>query len=1168
MWILNYLKTYTFSLNFGISLPSLDDPVHFDLSTFTNTFQHFCFLFQNFPILKLLSSLILNSYTRLFAVYGYKSSETLVEPSPPQRTPFSIFASNMSHSQLNMNTLFAFLFTHVSIISKEYNPTFIFKLIKFLTKGIESQTSTFELDSFRSSYSDYVVECATSFLKNSLNNLKYSEYALFHAITISSPFIPLPPPDITDDLPIKHTISQEKPISKGFSRLQHYYANNTKQMFTSYKISTSLISIANNSLKLLRIAFASSQRSIMSCFIEEILNENFISLFNLLLNEIQDLPFRNPKLPWDFECFSRLLMSSFHNLLMSSYLSETVQVSILDSLGINLDDWPLFIPNVSLFILSRIIFFNMKLPSKSNNHLCVRIWHSFLNSLERNVSCDSNLFNDVNYFHLQLMMFCFHYLSLDQRSAIVVKIMIAFQNFSQCKIDNAISCLASCRLSMIFEYILFNFSKIPSSLSKIIREYFFDTLLLSTNQVQTSSTDLLFNDSCAKLEPKVVCDFGPRFYDLFNRSNYSFKDLDQSCLALLFSFKVENSALNYSDIYSSLLVLNYNFESFTYSSASYSDLLSNFALLHRFNSIRNVTSYLPAIIPNLLTDPIKNDAINDFRSLYMTMMVKETSTNADLSKSALAYYMMTGLPEDKAAKILSSQKQLLCNSFDKINIAYTFFTKILLSKELDFHVLIFSTSFAYLLFESFLDLEKLSLDEIIDSFNNSSLFSNFSFAAISEHFPDSSKIPTDPNANSPLPNGSQSDVGEQAHSEKTDDKILGEFSKRVIPILLKVLNYLTNCCSDYFIHIASNENYYISKELLMLSTASPTSNNLTFFSNSCNIPLFDSFLDNRLKSKLSQYQNISQNTFEGLEFIDKNYSKGSFNFQKILKFYLSNMTCSDFTLVSNYKHSLSAISSLVQLLFKWCNTDEEINTLSSDIAECIHHAPLTSLFSGSLISDFVPNSITPFVKDIAANIFLRRSFLLLSCPNIRMHHTPADILNTFYSIITFSLKDIVLIRTICDIFCDQSLDLFYILFCPIYPEFQSCITLSINTFAELLITLKDTAFNESKCIVSQLNDINSISKDKIIRWFEYAMLGYENENEKSIETRCDKLLVLANAISTGGTVLNSDTCQFILASILPLGYKLLDFIKCILMNDKKGNYLNCYFLDIISYYLQ
>ncbi|KAF4528052.1 hypothetical protein B566_EDAN016728, partial [Ephemera danica] len=203
--------------------------------------------------------------------------------------------------------------------------------------------------------------------------------------------------------------------------------------------------------------------------------------------------------------FSHFLTLYTHNLLATSVLSDTLQISLLNHLGVNpmpIDaPWPLMVYPRTLVALSQIIALK-KQPEQET--LIIRIWNRAINMLTECIvnppASSETEIEDLNAEHAQLLLFFFYSLSLLQKKSVLLSISKALIRCGETiKTTGQLresQLLHTARLLHIFEHLMRHLYDIPTVLVEQVKWNLF------------SATSLLANDNgakSAKIASRMYC---------------------------------------------------------------------------------------------------------------------------------------------------------------------------------------------------------------------------------------------------------------------------------------------------------------------------------------------------------------------------------------------------------------------------------------------------------------------------------------------------------------------------------------------------------------------------------------------------------------------------------------------------------------------------------------
>lgn len=127
--------------------------------------------------------------------------------------------------------------------------------------------------------------------------------------------------------------------------------------------------------------------------------------------------------------FSQALSRYTHNLLARNTLSESLQNTLLQHLGVSpwttesgtATSWPLQVYPRTLSVLAQILLLKPQLEKEA---ACIGIWQRLVTTMVENVCNPPVTFDpeneDLNVEHAQLVLFLFHSLNLMQKKSVLL----------------------------------------------------------------------------------------------------------------------------------------------------------------------------------------------------------------------------------------------------------------------------------------------------------------------------------------------------------------------------------------------------------------------------------------------------------------------------------------------------------------------------------------------------------------------------------------------------------------------------------------------------------------------------------------------------------------------------------------------------------------------------
>ncbi|GFO01534.1 E3 ubiquitin-protein ligase ubr4, partial [Plakobranchus ocellatus] len=233
-----------------------------------------------------------------------------------------------------------------------------------------------------------------------------------------------------------------------------------------------------------------------------------------------------------------------HNLVATNCLSTQLQDYYLTVLRVSpfgADAWSLTVYPRSLAVLVSVILHRQqqersqksggispRAPANSADSAVINVWNKFLKRLQfaiENTETATEILDDVNVEHMQVLLFLFHGLSLSQKKQILVKICQIIQEVAQIErsvIEKTIP-LALSRLVLVFEYLLHYFYDPPSQLMEQVQHNLFTSQTVpsdKTSQYGPSKyfpcreVEENFRRALPALDPQEAGSMRPRFYNL------------------------------------------------------------------------------------------------------------------------------------------------------------------------------------------------------------------------------------------------------------------------------------------------------------------------------------------------------------------------------------------------------------------------------------------------------------------------------------------------------------------------------------------------------------------------------------------------------------------------------------------------------------------------------
>ncbi|CAL1532573.1 unnamed protein product [Lymnaea stagnalis] len=282
-----------------------------------------------------------------------------------------------------------------------------------------------------------------------------------------------------------------------------------------------------------------------------------------------------------------------HSLIATGALSEQLQDFYLFSLGLSptsVDPWPLTAHPRCLAVLVSVLLLRQQqergdseVKAGSTDNAVIAIWDKFLKRLQSTIeSCENKteVMEDVNVEHMQVLLFLFHGLRLAQKKGILIKISQMVMDVSPACTESQVPStlsriektvpLALSRLVLILEYFLHYFYDPPLQLMDQVQHNLFTSHALLTEKEGTSSRASKFFP-CREVEENFrknlqtpehtegvgFCSVGamkPRFYHLCpaDPNLQDISKVDGLAVSVLLSSEYK---LNYNQFYSSCVRL-------------------------------------------------------------------------------------------------------------------------------------------------------------------------------------------------------------------------------------------------------------------------------------------------------------------------------------------------------------------------------------------------------------------------------------------------------------------------------------------------------------------------------------------------------------------------------------------------------------------------------------
>ncbi|XP_069695727.1 E3 ubiquitin-protein ligase UBR4 isoform X2 [Periplaneta americana] len=231
--------------------------------------------------------------------------------------------------------------------------------------------------------------------------------------------------------------------------------------------------------------------------------------------------------------FSQALTRYTHNLLARNILTESLQGTLLNHLGVspwsqdNSNTWPLQVYPRTLAVLAQVLLLK---PQQEKEAACISIWHRLVNTLVENVCNPPTTFEveneDLNVEHAQLLLFLFHALNLMQKKSVLLLtaggVIRCSEIVNQPMRDSQLLHLS--RLLLLLEYLMKHLYDAPPALLEQVQWNLFSATSMvgdtSENKDGSRMASRIYcpwkeiEDNYRKFGPQDEFSMKPRFYSL------------------------------------------------------------------------------------------------------------------------------------------------------------------------------------------------------------------------------------------------------------------------------------------------------------------------------------------------------------------------------------------------------------------------------------------------------------------------------------------------------------------------------------------------------------------------------------------------------------------------------------------------------------------------------
>jgi E3 ubiquitin-protein ligase UBR4 len=172
-----------------------------------------------------------------------------------------------------------------------------------------------------------------------------------------------------------------------------------------------------------------------------------------------------------YQEFNVIMNELMHDLISVGAVSMEDHGVLLRDLGLNYSCWPLVPTTSILSLLARVLIIRSE---REDDPLSINIWKGFLSTLEENAANENESDEDLPVIHLQLLLFVWHNFSENTRKSLLLQCLSSINRVAEEKKSGVlVPPLASCRLLLVFHYMLFQFNEMVPELAEQVCHYIY-----------------------------------------------------------------------------------------------------------------------------------------------------------------------------------------------------------------------------------------------------------------------------------------------------------------------------------------------------------------------------------------------------------------------------------------------------------------------------------------------------------------------------------------------------------------------------------------------------------------------------------------------------------------------------------------------------------------------
>uniref|UniRef100_A0ABM0M5B5 E3 ubiquitin-protein ligase UBR4-like n=1 Tax=Saccoglossus kowalevskii TaxID=10224 RepID=A0ABM0M5B5_SACKO len=331
------------------------------------------------------------------------------------------------------------------------------------------------------------------------------------------------------------------------------------------------INLACDILRFLTVHLLNSNNQLVRSYLRKSFSEQHMTGLATVLKDLDKETSKHDYVKL-YDDFSMALSHFNHSLLASGSLTDDLQDSLLNNLGVSpVGDgpWPLNIYPRCLAVLAHVLLLRQKrdMTKRLDTRACIWIWERFINTVKQKSLEKVQLvdFDDINVEHMQLLLFIFQNFTAKTKRNIMLRLAHALMEISDMSDLTLEPPLALSRLVMVFDYFLHHYSVPPTTLFEQVQMNVFTLHSVSpsmvTQQDNGGSTLSKQYHACKEVEDNYKqnessdnqgLQLKPRFYNVSPAeiNNTSAPKIDKEICNILF-----DKVFDYYEFYSAVINL-------------------------------------------------------------------------------------------------------------------------------------------------------------------------------------------------------------------------------------------------------------------------------------------------------------------------------------------------------------------------------------------------------------------------------------------------------------------------------------------------------------------------------------------------------------------------------------------------------------------------------------